>query len=341
MPASLGELAIQFGCDLVGDPETQVVGVASLPNASPQSIGFLVSSAYRKQLLTTKAAAVVLSEADASDCPVAALIADDPYATYAKIARVLHPPTSYPAGIHSTAVIADSASVSDSAHISANVVIGENCAIAEGVFIGAGCVLGKRCSVGPNTQILSNATLVEDVRIGERTIIHSCAVIGADGFGNARDSTGWIKIPQIGGVVIGNDVEIGTNTAIDRGAIDDTIIEDGARLDNLIQVGHNSRIGAHTAMAGMVGLSGSVTIGKRCMIAGRAGFVGHVTICDDVIVTAEALITKDISEPGVYSGAFAAEKDKDWKRFVVRLRRLEALEKRLAKLEAKADKNEG
>ncbi len=341
MPASLGELATEFGCDLVGDPEIRVDRVATLTNATAESIGFLANSAYRNQLRSTKAAAVVLAEADAGDCPAAALISDDPYATYARIAGRLHPPASHAAGIHPTAVIADSAKISGSAHVSANVVIGEDCVIADAVYIAAGCVLGKRCSVGRDSQVLINATLVEDVRIGERTIIHPNAVIGSDGFGHARDDSGWIKIPQIGGVVIGNDVEIGANTAVDRGAIDDTVIEDGVRLDNLVQIGHNARIGAHTAMIGPSAIAGSATVGKRCMISGLAGVTGHVTVCDDVVITAQALITKDIREPGVYSATFGAEKDKDWKRMVVRFRRLEALEKRVAELEAKADQNDG
>ncbi len=338
MPASLGELATEFGCDLIGDPNTRVDRVATLANASPQSIGFLANPAYRNQLSTTRAAAVVLAEADAGDCPVAALISTDPYATYARIAAVLHPPESHVPGVHSSVVIDNSASISDSAHISANVVIGADCSIAEGVFIGSGCVLGKRCSIGRDSQLLANTTLVEDVRIGERTIIHPGAVIGSDGFGHARDDSGWIKIPQVGGVVIGNDVEVGANTAVDRGAIDDTVIEDGVRLDNLVQIGHNVRIGAHTAMIGPSGIAGSATIGKRCMISGLAGVVGHVNVCDDVILTAQTLITKDIREPGVYSATFGAEKDKDWKSMVARFRRIEALENRVKALEAKAEK---
>ena len=341
MPASLGELATEFGCELVGDPEVRVDRVATLASASAESVGFLASPAYRNELLSTKAGAVVLTEADAGDCRVAALISDDPYATYALIAGVLHPPAGHAAGIHSSAIIADSASISDSAHISANVVIGEHCSIAEGVYIAAGCVLGKRCSLGRDSQVLVNATLVEDVRIGERTIIHPGAVIGSDGFGHARAYSGWTKIPQLGGVVIGNDVEIGTNTAVDRGAIDDTIIEDGVRLDKLIQIGHNARIGAHTAIAGMTAIAGNATVGKRCMIAGLAGVTGHVTVCDDTVIMAQALITKDIREPGVYSATFGAEKDQVWKRMVARFRRSAALEKRVAELEAKVSKNDG
>ncbi len=341
MPVSLGELATEFGCELAGDPEIRVHRVATLTNASAESVGFLASPAYRNELLSTRAAAVVLTEADAGDCRVAALISDDPYATYALIAGVLHPPAGHAAGIHSSAIIADSASISDSAHISANVVIGEHCSIAEGVYIAAGCVLGKRCSLGRDSRVLVNATLVEDVRIGERTIIHPGAVIGSDGFGHARAYSGWTKIPQLGGVVIGNDVEIGTNTSVDRGAIDDTIIEDGVRLDKLIQIGHNARIGAHTAIAGMTAIAGGATVGKRCMIAGLAGVTGHVTVCDDTVIMAQALITKDIREPGVYSATFWAEKEQVWKRMVARFRRSAALEKRVAELEAKVSKNDG
>ena len=335
MPASLGELATEFGCDLVGDPDTRVDRVATLANASPRSIGFFANSAYRKALTNTKAAAVVLAAADAGDCPVAALITDSPYATYARIAGRLHPPPSRVAGIDPAAVIAESAKISDSAHVGANVVIGDDCVIADAAYIAPGCVIGKRCSLGKDSQVLENATIVKDVQIGERTIIHPGAVIGSDGFGNAQGDSGWIKIPQIGGVVIGNDVEIGANTAVDRGTIDSTIIEDGVRLDNLVQVGHNAHIGAHTAIAGMTAIAGSASVGKRCLIAGLSGVVGHVTVCDDVVITAQALVTKDINEPGVYSGTFGAEKDRDWKRMVVRFRRLEALERRVAELEAK------
>jgi UDP-3-O-[3-hydroxymyristoyl] glucosamine N-acyltransferase len=340
MPASLGELATEFGCELIGDPDIRVDRVATLAHASPKSVGFFANSAYRNQLLITKAAAVVLAERDIGDCPVGALISDDPYATYARIARVLHPPANYVAGIHPSAVIADGVTISDSAHVSANVVIGKDCSIADGVYIADGCVVGKCCSIGRNSQLLTNATLVEDVRIGERTIIHPGAIIGSDGFGNAQDESGWIKIPQLGGVVIGNDVEIGANTAVDRGAIDDTVIEDGVRLDNLIQIGHNARIGEHTAIAGMTAIAGSVIIGKRCMIAGLAGVIGHVTVCDDVIITCQALITKDIREPGVYSATFGAEKDKSWKQMVARFRRSGALEQRVTELEAKVKKND-
>jgi UDP-3-O-[3-hydroxymyristoyl] glucosamine N-acyltransferase len=337
MPASLGELATEFGCDLIGDPETRVDCVATLANASPESVSFLANPAYRDALKGTRAAAVVLTEADAGICPVAALIAGDPYVIYARIAQVLHPLASFEPGVHASAVIAESAKISDSAHISANVVIGEDCIVSERVFIGPGAILGSRISIGNDSRVLDNATLYQDVRIGERTIIHPNAVIGADGFGHARDESGWIKIPQIGGVVIGDDVEIGSNTAVDRGAIDDTVIEDGVRLDNLVQIGHNAHIGAHTAMIGPSAIAGSTTIGKRCMISGLAGASGHLRVCDDVILTTQAVATKDVKEPGVYSATFGCEKDSVWKRMLARFHRIGKLEKRVKALEAKAN----
>jgi len=200
-------------------------------------------------------------------------------------------------------------------------------------------VVGPRCNIGEQSRVLANSTLVQDVTIGERCIIHPGAVIGCDGFGNARSTEGWVKVPQLGGVRIGNDVEIGANTTIDRGAIDDTVIEDGVRLDNLIQIAHNVQVGAHTAMAAFSGVSGSTVIGKRCMFAGQAGIVGHITICDDVVIGGATMITKNIVESGFYTGSFPGEKDRDWKRKVARFRRMDELVKRVSDLEKKVNKN--
>jgi UDP-3-O-[3-hydroxymyristoyl] glucosamine N-acyltransferase len=246
---------------------------------------------------------------------------------------VLHPPETLPPGIHPSAVIDPSARVSASAHIGAHAVVERDARVGDGVMIGPNSVIGPRCRVGRDTRLHANAVLVQDVRIGERCIVHSGAVIGSDGFGNARGDTGWVKVPQTGGVQIGNDVEIGANTTIDRGAIEDTVIEDGVRLDNLIQIAHNVRIGAHTAMASQSGVSGSTIIGKRCMFGGQSGIVGHVTICDDVVVGGATMISKDIREPGFYTGSFPAEKDREWKRKVARFRRLDDLVDRVRKLE--------
>ena len=333
MPVSLGELATQFGCELIGDPDVVVSAVASLPNATSESLSFLSSNAYKEQLSATQAAAVVLRPADAGDCPVAAILHDDPYACYARMAHVIYPPPAFEPGVHASAVVDASASVAATAHLAPNVVVGERSRVGEHVYVGPGTVIGPDCEVGDRTRLLANVTLARAVRIGERGIVHPGVVLGADGFGNAMTPEGWIKVPQVGGVRIGNDVEIGANTTVDCGAIDDTVIEDGVRIDNLCMIAHNVHIGEHTALAAMTGIAGSATIGKRCMFAGNAGSVGHVTICDDVVVLARATITKDITEPGPYSGMFAAEPAKTWTRMIARIRRLEALQKRVRKLE--------
>jgi UDP-3-O-[3-hydroxymyristoyl] glucosamine N-acyltransferase len=333
MQASLGELATRFGCELVGDPATAVTHVATLANAGPQSLSFLANPAYRDELAKTRAAAVLVRPEDVDACPVAALVSRDPYLTYAQVAAVLHPPRSFPPGVHASAVVSPSAHIADSASVGPLVVICEHAAVGEGASIGPGAVVGPRCSVGRGTRIHANVTLAEDVRIGERCIVHPGAVIGCDGFGNARSDTGWLKVPQVGGVVIGDDVEIGANTTIDRGAIDDTVIGSGVRLDNLIQIAHNVRIGEHTAMAALSGVSGSTVIGKRCMFAGQSGIVGHISICDDVVIGGATMVSKDIREPGFYTASFPAEKDRDWKRKVARFRRLDELVRRVARLE--------
>ena len=340
MSTSLGELAVQFGIELVGDPTATVSRVATLANADSESLSFFANKAYREQLRRTNAAAVLVRPDDAKDCPVNALLADDPYLAYARIADVLCPFPDPSPGIHASAIVAETANVAGSAEISAHAVIGENSVIGDRVYVGPGVVIGPRCVVGDDSRINANATLVQDVRMGVRCIVHPGAVIGSDGFGNAMSDGGWVKVPQLGGVQIGNDVEIGSNTTIDRGAIDDTIIGNGVRLDNLIQIAHNVVIGEHTAMAAFTGISGSTVIGKRCMFAGRAGVVGHIDICDDVVVGGATMISKDIREPGFYTASFPAEKDKDWKRKVARFRRMDELVKRIEILEKSAGKDD-
>lgn len=336
MARTLGELAVQFGCELIGDPEISVTRVATLANAGDGDLSFFANKNYRDDLLATRASVVVIRREDAETCPVPVLVAGDPYLTYAHIATALHPPPSPDAGIHESAAVAESANLGAGVQVSANAVIDGDVDIGENVLVGPGVVIGPGCRVGADSRLLANATLVRDVVMGARCIVHPGAVVGSDGFGNAMSDSGWVKVPQLGGVRIGDDVEIGANSTIDRGAIDDTIIEDGVRLDNLVQIGHNVRIGAHTAMAACAAVSGSTEIGKRCMIAGRAGFVGHITICDDVLIGGAAVVSKDITEPGAYAGAFMAEKDREWKRKVARFRRLEDLAKRVGALEKSA-----
>ena len=333
MPIRLGELATSQGCELIGDPDVIVSGVASLQNASPESLSFLASSSYLSQLPATKAAAVVLRAESAGACPVAALISDNPYATYARMAALVCPEPLFAPGIHATALVADSATIADSAHIAATAVIGERTVIGEHAVVGPGTVIGPDCNVGDNCRFIANVTLVQDVRIGARGIFHPGVVIGADGFGNAMTPDGWVKVPQVGGVLVGNDVEIGANTTIDRGAIGDTVIEDGVRIDNLCMIAHNVRVGEHTAMAAMTGIAGSTVIGKRCLFAGKTGTVGHISVCDDVIVAGQTFLSKDVTEPGTYAASFPAANARSWAKQLARFRRLGNLIERVKKLE--------
>lgn len=337
MPIKLGELAAQFDCELVGDPDRTIDNVAGLQNAGPSSLSFLSNPKFRSQLAGTQAAAIVLRAEDVEDSPTASLVSENPYADYARMAAVIHPAPQYPPGVDTSAVVAATAEVSPTAHIAANVSIGDRSTIGDNAYVGPGTVIGPDCSVGDDCRLVANVTLVRDVKLGLRGILHPGVVIGADGFGNAMTPDGWVKVPQLGGVRIGNDVEIGANTTVDCGAIEDTVIDDGVRIDNLCMIAHNVRIGAHTAIAAMTGISGSTTIGKRCLFAGQAGVVGHITICDDVVVSGKAVVSKDITEPGVYAASFMAEPAKEWSRKVARFRRLGQLIERVNKLE-KADK---
>ena len=335
MSITLGSLAARFGCDLSGDPNIAVSRIATLGNASEGSISFLANPAYRHQLGETRASAVILTQETVDDCPVNALVCDDPYVIFARTATLLYPREVPEPGIHPSAVVDPSATVDASAQIGPLVAVGPGAVIGKRVSIRSGSVVGPGCSVGDDSLIYSNVTIEKRVTLGKRAIVHGGVVLGADGFGHKMTEEGWLKVPQVGGVVIGDDVEIGASTSIDCGAIDDTVIEDGVKLDNQIQIAHNCRIGAHTVIASGTGVSGSTSIGSGCVIAGMVGFVGHINICDNVVITGKAVVTKDIRKPGVYSSAFAAEPDREWKRQVARYRRLEKWEQRLKALEEK------
>jgi UDP-3-O-[3-hydroxymyristoyl] glucosamine N-acyltransferase len=333
MPISLGELAAAVGCELIGDPDATVNGVSSLTSASPDSLSFLASAAYSSQLSSTKAAAVVLRAHDVEACPVATFVSDNPYATYARMAALVCPEPTLEPGVHASATVADTASVATSAHIAASVVIGERTIIGDNTVVGPGTVIGPDCVVGDGCRFVANVSVVKNVRIGARGIFHPGVVIGSDGFGNAMTPDGWVKVPQVGGVRIGDDVEIGANTTVDCGAIGDTVIENGVRIDNLCMIAHNVYIGEHTAMAGLSGIAGSAKIGKRCMFAGSAGAVGHITVCDDVVVTARSFLSKDVTEPGTYAASFPADNARSWAKQLARFRRLGTLIERVKKLE--------
>lgn len=337
MAITLGELAVRYGLELSGDPGLTVQAVASLTSATPGTLTFCSNARYRRQLASTRATAVVLARDMLPDCPVAALISPHPYAAYARIAAGMHPQPAVIAGVAPGASIAASATVAASAWVGPNAVIG------------AGSVIGERCFVGPNTVIEEGARLGDDCRlqagvtichqviVGARCVFKPGCVVGGDGFGFAPAPDGFVKVPHLGSARLGNDVEVGSNTTIDRGTIEDTVIDDGVKLDNLVQVGHNCRIGAHTMIAGCVGISGSTIIGRRCMIGGAVGIVGHLEIGDDVVVTGFSMVTHSLPGPGTYSSGLPAIQAIDWRRTVARLRRLDALERRLARLERGGD----
>ena len=320
---SLGELAVRFGLTLRGEPELKVRSVATLSRAGAGSLSFLANSRYRRQLEITGATAVLISAEDEGDCPVAALIHPNPYLVYARIAALLHPQVPRTPGRHPSAVISSRARIAASAEIGPLAVIEEDAQIGERVSIGPGCVVQRGARVGDDSALVSRVNLYPGVTLGRRCILHAGAVVGADGFGFAQNSGSWLKVPQLGSVRIGDDVEIGANTTIDRGAIDDTVVENGVKLDNQIQVGHNVVIGAHTAIAGCTGISGSTVIGQRCMIGGMVGLAGHLTIVDDVVVTGCSLVSASIKKPGSYSSGMPTVETRLWRRMVAHLRRLD------------------
>jgi UDP-3-O-[3-hydroxymyristoyl] glucosamine N-acyltransferase len=318
---SLGELAVRFGLELRGSPEIRVSHVAVLPQAREGSLSFLANSRYRKGLRDTHASAVVIDPADAGESPVAALLTRNPYLAYARIASLLHPEPPLIAGIHPSAAVAKSARIAASASVAALVVIEEGVEIGEGAYIGPGCIVQRGARIGEGTRLVARVNICAGVQIGRRCILHPGSVIGADGFGFAPDRGTWVKVPQVGSVILGDDVDIGANTTIDRGAIEDTVIEEGVKLDNQIQVGHNVHIGAHTAIAACSGISGSTKIGKRCLIGGMVGFAGHLTIADDVVITGCSMVSASIREPGSYSSGIPVMASRAWRRIVAHLRR--------------------
>ena len=332
---TLGELGRQYGCEIHGDPATAVSRVATLAAAEADCIAFLSNPLYAKQLPDSGAGIVILQQKMLGQRELAALVAADPYLVYAQIAAELHPEPPLLAGVHPRAVIAEEATVAATSQVAAGAVIGSGAVIGERAYIGPNVCIGEGVTVGADSRLMANVSIYPGVSIGERCVFHSGAVIGARGFGLAKDATnGWINVPQLGSVVIGDDVEVGANSAIDRGAIDDTVIANGVKIDNLIQIGHNVKIGEHTALAGQAGVAGSTTIGARCLIGGAATINGHIVICDDVAVTGAAGITHSITSPGMYSGGIVPMDDvKSRRKNSVRFRQLDSIARRLKGLE--------
>ncbi|WP_153159515.1 UDP-3-O-(3-hydroxymyristoyl)glucosamine N-acyltransferase [Zoogloea sp. 1C4] len=334
MEISLGELVARLGGELVGDATIRVRQIASLEAARPGEIAFLSNPKLIAALASSEASAFILSPKAAGLTERARILTPDPYLYFARAAQLFNPPKRPAAGVHPSAVVASALPASVS--VAPQAVIGEGCEIGDDCIIGAGCVLGDGVRLGAGSLLHAGVKIYDSCTIGARAIIHSGAVIGADGLGFARDADKhWVKIPQIGRVIIGDDVEIGANTTIDRGALDDTVIGNGVKLDNLIHVAHNCRIGDDSIMAAMAGLAGSTVVGKRVMAGGKAGFAGHLEVADDVTISADTNVTKSIDKAGVYTSMIPLQSHADWVRNFSHLRRLDAMAERLRELEKK------
>ncbi|CAH1386848.1 UDP-3-O-(3-hydroxymyristoyl)glucosamine N-acyltransferase [Candidatus Nitrotoga sp. M5] len=330
---SLKEIAARFGGQLLGNAEITVNQIATLENAQVGHLTFLASEKYRPLLADTRASAIIVSTADADATQLPRIVSDNPYVYFAKASAFLNPPTAVVPGIHPSAVIEEGAHIDPSASIGPNVVIGADTRIGAGCVIMAGCSIGAGVAIGIDARLYPHVVIYHNCILGDRLIAHSGAVIGADGFGIAMTENHWLKIPQIGRVVVGDDVEIGANTTIDRGALDDTVIEDGVKLDNQIQIAHNVRVGAHTAIAACVGIAGSAVIGRHCRIGGGTGILGHTQISDNVEISSFTMIGKSIREPGTYTGIFPFNKHDVWRKNAAQLRHLDELAKKIKLLQ--------
>lgn len=330
---TVAELAQRFGLTFQGDGQRIIDGVGTLAGAGPSQLSFLSNSKYGAQLASTNAGVVVLKEENLGDCATAALIARDPYVTYAMIAALFERMPAAPAGVHPSAVVAASAKVSPTASVGPCCVVEDDAVVEDGAVLGPHCIIGAGCVVGAQSRLVARVTLVTRVTLGKRVLVHPGAVIGSDGFGLAFDRDHWIKMPQLGGVRIGDDCEIGANTTIDRGALDDTVLEEDVRLDNQIQIAHNVHVGAHTAMAGCAAVAGSAKIGRYCMIGGNAGVLGHLELADRVTITAKSLVTHSIREPGEYSSGVPLQENRQWRRNAARFKHLDEFARRVTALE--------
>ncbi len=339
--ATLAELAAKVGATLHGDGELLVDHVAPLERAGAGAVSFFTNPRYRRQLQRTQATVVVLAEDALADCPVAALVCSNPYYVYATIAHLLNPPPAREPGIHPSAYVHPTAVLGADVSIGAHAVIEAGARVGDRVSIGPGCVIGPGASVGDDSWLAAKVVLARDVVVGRRAVIHSGAVLGADGFGFARGPEGWLKVPQLGGVRVGDDVEIGANTTIDRGALDDTIIGDGVKIDNLVQIGHNVRVGRNSLICGAAGVAGSATIGENCVIGGACVIAGHIELADGVTVMGGTGVSGSLTEPGAYCSVTPVAPARQWRRNAARFnhlddmfRRLKALENELARLKA-------
>lgn len=326
---TLGELSQVSGARLEGDADCEISAVNTLKMAKEGEISFLSNRHYAYQLPQTNASAVILSEEDFKNCPTHSLVSETPYLAYAKIANYLYPGIKVSGHIDKNAVIGSMCHIDDSSFISANVVIGNNVVIHSGASLGPGCVIEDNVEIGEDTSLIANVSLRQGVVLGRNVRLHPGVVIGADGFGMAQEKGEWLNIPQIGSVKIGDNVDVGANSTIDRGAIEDTVIANGVKIDNQVQIGHNVIIDEHTAIAGCTGIAGSTVIGKRCMIGGAVSISGHIQIVDDVIITGMSGVANSIKSPGVYSSGIPITDNRTWRRNIIRFKNLDALFKKI------------
>ncbi len=331
---TLGELAERLEARLVGDADCRVRGLATLREAGPDQVAFIANRAYLKDLPGTRAAAVLLHPQHSDVCPVARLELDNPYLGYAALSRLFDPlACREPGGVHPSAVVDPTATLGARVEVGANAVVEAGVVLGDDVVVGPGSVVGADSVIGTGSRLHANVTVCHGVLVGERVMLQSGCVIGGDGFGFAHDGTRWHKIAQLGGVVLGDDVEVGSCSSIDRGALGDTLIGNDVKIDSQVQIAHNVQIGDHSALAGCVGIAGSTKVGRHCMLGGGVGLSGHLTLCDGVQVTGMSLVTNSIHAPGVYSSGTGAMKNAQWRKNAVRFKQLDDIAKRLSRLE--------
>lgn len=322
---SVDDIAKRLTLPMRGAGKQQLCGVASLTSAGPNQLSFLANSRLRAMLPQTRAGVVIVREEDADMAPCTVLIASNPYTAFAKAAHLFEPDSANQWGVHPSAVIDPTARIANNTAIAPGAIVGARSVIEAGSRIGPGCIIGEDCVIGSDCHLIARVTLVTHVVLGQRVRIHPGAVLGADGFGLAMDQGHWINVPQRGGVRIGDDCEIGANACIDRGALDDTILEEDVRIDNLVQIAHNCRIGAHTAIAGCTGIAGSASIGRYCLLGGQVGVVGHLQICDHVVITGQSAVRNSIDTPGEYSSGTPLTDNKTWRKNAARFKQLDRL----------------
>jgi UDP-3-O-[3-hydroxymyristoyl] glucosamine N-acyltransferase len=330
---TLGEIVSELGGELIGDAGVRVYRLASLAQAQTGHIGFVSNSKYLSLLNSTRASAIILDPASRDATMLPRIVTDNPYAYFARLSGLMNPEPHHEPGVASSADIDKTASIAASCTIGANVVIGKNAKLADNVVVGPGTVIESDVSIGANSRIAPNVVIYHGCVIGRNCVIASGSVIGADGFGYAEENGRWVKIPQVGLVIIEDDVEIGANTTIDRGALDDTVIEQGVKLDNLIQIGHNCRIGAHTVIAGCAGIAGSARIGKHCKIGGAAMILGHLDIADGATISPGSMITRSLTKADTYTALMPFQAHEQWLRTAANIRRLGELSERVKQLE--------